>query len=90
MGSYGGAPMRDRNSFAGQNLRNVDYGSQQLQPITKNFYVEAPVVAGRTQEEVGRWIAENQVSPSREAVATIPPRLGHSEWQGHSPPGVQL
>uniref|UniRef100_A0A915AEL0 RNA helicase n=1 Tax=Parascaris univalens TaxID=6257 RepID=A0A915AEL0_PARUN len=59
-GSRSGPAGRDQ--MAGRGLREIDWRSQDLKQIEKNFYHELPVVAQRSQFEVDRWMQENQVT----------------------------
>ncbi|VDM36855.1 unnamed protein product [Toxocara canis] len=51
-----------RDQMAGRGLREIDWRSQDLKQIEKNFYHELPVVTQRSQFEVDRWMQENQVT----------------------------
>lgn len=46
----------------GANLRSVDWSTQNVPPVQKNFYEEAPSVAARSQEEVDAYRKETQMT----------------------------
>ncbi|GAU92292.1 hypothetical protein RvY_04392 [Ramazzottius varieornatus] len=48
--------------FAGNRLKQVDWNAHTLIPFQKDFYVEAPSVAGRSLTDVAEFYAKNQIT----------------------------
>lgn len=57
-GGYGGG----RGGDFGQNLSAVKWDQEVLSEFHKNFYVEHPTVAARTDAEVNAWRAEKKIT----------------------------
>ncbi|MFH4976806.1 hypothetical protein AB6A40_003515 [Gnathostoma spinigerum] len=51
-----------RVSSSNGNLRSIDWGRENLRPITKCFYRESQIVARREQYEIDFWYQQNQVT----------------------------
>lgn len=49
-------------SYGGNNIQDVNWDRQNLNPIKKNLYNPLPAVLNRKQEEVEQWIMDNQVT----------------------------
>lgn len=57
--SYGGG---DRMSNLGAGLRTIDWATQDLPPVGKDFYKEAPSVTARSQVEIDEFRKEKQMT----------------------------
>ncbi|KAH7717689.1 RNA-dependent helicase [Aphelenchoides avenae] len=60
-GHRGGGSATSRSEI-GTGVRPVDFSEASLQPVEKNLYEEHPETAARSQEEVDRWLDEQQVT----------------------------
>ena len=59
-GSYGGG-RNDSMGGLGSGLRNIQWDLSKLPVFEKNFYIEHPVVRGRSEEEAERWRRDHEI-----------------------------
>ena len=63
-GGYGGMGGGDKMGNLGASLQQLDWQNTQLVPFQKDFYVENPVVAARSVEEIERFRREHEMTLS--------------------------
>ncbi|CEM19617.1 unnamed protein product [Vitrella brassicaformis CCMP3155] len=57
-----GVGTRDKMAMAGVNLRQIQWGNEEIVPFQKNFYVEHPSVTQRSNEEVKSFLQSLEIS----------------------------
>lgn len=53
---------RSGGSGLGSGLREIKWDISQLQPFEKNFYIEHPAVAARSEAEAVQWRKEHDIT----------------------------